>query len=144
MRVFYFLILLVLLGATAIFALQNQGLVTLRYLNRSVDCPLSLLIAIDYFVGMLTGWTVVGLIRRSPRPGFRTSTADFSPVKERITPIRRQRAAGRRRMTPPANSGGVRNEFLGPQTPKSCPRHHRRCRKHPPSPVRRSACEASE
>jgi uncharacterized integral membrane protein len=67
MRVFYFLILLALLGATAIFALQNQGPVTLRYLNRSVDCPLSLLIAIVYFAGMLTGWTVVGLIRRSLR-----------------------------------------------------------------------------
>jgi uncharacterized integral membrane protein len=67
MRVFYLLILLVLLGATAIFALQNQGAVTLRYLDRSVTSPLSLLIAVVYFVGMLTGWTFIGVLRRSIR-----------------------------------------------------------------------------
>jgi uncharacterized integral membrane protein len=67
MRGLYLLILLVLLGATTIFALQNQGTVTLRYLDRSVSSPLSLLIAIVYFVGMLTGWTVIGVVRRSIR-----------------------------------------------------------------------------
>jgi putative membrane protein len=65
MRGLYLVILLVLLGATTIFALQNQGTVTLRYLDRSVSSPLSLLIAIVYFLGMLTGWTVVGVVRRS-------------------------------------------------------------------------------
>ena len=67
MRVVYLLILLVLLGATAIFALQNQGPVTLRYLDRAVTSPLSALIAVVYFVGMLTGWTVIGVVRRSLR-----------------------------------------------------------------------------
>jgi putative membrane protein len=67
MRGFYLVILLVLLGATTIFALQNQGTVTLHYLDRSVSSPLSLLIAIVYFLGMLTGWTVVGVVRRSLR-----------------------------------------------------------------------------
>lgn len=65
MRVFYLLILLVLLGATAIFALQNQEAVTLRYLDRSVTSPLSALIGGVYFLGMLTGWTVIGVVRRS-------------------------------------------------------------------------------
>jgi uncharacterized membrane protein YciS (DUF1049 family) len=65
MRLLYLIILLLLLGATTVFALQNQELVTLRYLDRSVSSPLSLLVAIVYFVGMLTGWTVIGLVRRS-------------------------------------------------------------------------------
>jgi putative membrane protein len=65
MRGLYLLILLVLLGATTVFALQNQEAVTLRYLDRSVSSPLSLLIGIVYFSGMLTGWTVIGVVRRS-------------------------------------------------------------------------------
>ena len=65
MRVFYTLILLVFLGATAIFALQNREMVTIQYLDRSVACELSLLIGIVYLLGMLTGWTIVGLLRRS-------------------------------------------------------------------------------
>jgi uncharacterized membrane protein YciS (DUF1049 family) len=65
MRWLYLLILLVLVVATAIFAFQNQAAVTLHYLDRSVTCPLSPLIGIDYFVGMLTGWTLIGVVRRS-------------------------------------------------------------------------------
>jgi lipopolysaccharide assembly protein A len=65
MRVLYLLILLLLLGATTVFALQNQDVVTLHYLDRSVSCPLSVLVASVYFGGMLTGWTVIGLVRRS-------------------------------------------------------------------------------
>jgi uncharacterized membrane protein YciS (DUF1049 family) len=42
-------------------------MVTLRYLDRSVSSPLSLLIGVVYFLGMLTGWTVVGVVRRSLR-----------------------------------------------------------------------------
>jgi uncharacterized integral membrane protein len=65
MRWLYLIILLVLVVATAVFAFQNQEAVTLRYLDRSITCPLSLLIGIDYFVGMLTGWTLIGVVRRS-------------------------------------------------------------------------------
>jgi lipopolysaccharide assembly protein A len=65
MRVFYTLILLVFLGATAIFALQNREMVTIQYLDRNVSCELSLLIGVVYLLGMLTGWTIVGLLRRS-------------------------------------------------------------------------------
>jgi len=67
MRVIYMLILLVLLGAIGIFALQNRETITLQYLDRSVACPLALLIAIVYLLGMVSGWTVVGFLRRSLR-----------------------------------------------------------------------------
>jgi lipopolysaccharide assembly protein A len=67
MRGFYFLLLVALLGAITIFGLQNQHEITLRYLDQSVTCELSLLIAIVYFLGMLTGWTFIGVVRRSLR-----------------------------------------------------------------------------
>jgi len=67
MRFFYFIILLTLLGAIGIFAWQNQETITLLYLDRSVACPLALLIGIVYGLGMLSGWTVVGFLRRSLR-----------------------------------------------------------------------------
>ena len=67
MRVIHFLILLLLLGAIGIFALQNREVIALQYLDRSVSCQLSLLIAIVYLLGMVSGWTVVSLVRRSLR-----------------------------------------------------------------------------
>jgi putative membrane protein len=67
MRVVYLLILLLALAAVVVFALQNDETVTLRYLDRSVTCALPLLVAIVYLVGMVSGWTVLGLLRRSFR-----------------------------------------------------------------------------
>jgi uncharacterized integral membrane protein len=65
MRVIYTLILLIFLGATGVFALQNRAPVTIQYLDRSVSCELSLVIGVAYLLGMLTGWAIVGLLRRS-------------------------------------------------------------------------------
>jgi uncharacterized integral membrane protein len=55
------------LAALAIFAFQNDEIVTLQYFNRSVTLPMSLLIVVVYLLGMLSGWTVVGFLRRSWR-----------------------------------------------------------------------------
>jgi uncharacterized integral membrane protein len=67
MRVVAVLFLLILLGAIGVFALQNRETITLQYLDRSLSCPLALLIAIVYLLGMVSGWTMVGLFRRSLR-----------------------------------------------------------------------------
>ena len=67
MRIVYFLVLLIVLGAIGVFALQNRETITLQYLDRSVSCPLALLIGIVYGLGMVSGWTVVGVVRRSLR-----------------------------------------------------------------------------
>jgi len=67
MRVIYLLILLLILAAIGIFAVQNQEVVTIHYLQESVSCPLALLIAIVYLLGMMSGWTVVALVQRSLR-----------------------------------------------------------------------------
>ena len=67
MRVVYFLFLLLILAALGIFAVQNQELVTIHYLQESVSCPLALLIAIVYVLGMVSGSTLVALVQRSLR-----------------------------------------------------------------------------
>ena len=65
MRVVYFLILLIAVAAVVIFAIQNNDTVTIRYFQRSVSSSLPLLIAIVYVLGMVSGWTVVGVLKRS-------------------------------------------------------------------------------
>jgi uncharacterized membrane protein YciS (DUF1049 family) len=65
MRFFYFLVLLAILVAVGVFAWQNQGPVTLYYLDRDLTCSLSLLIGAVYLLGMLSGWTVLGFLKRS-------------------------------------------------------------------------------
>jgi uncharacterized integral membrane protein len=65
MRIIYFLILLIVLVAVIIFAVQNNDTVTLHYLDRSITSSLPVLIAAVYLLGMLSGWTVVGVLRRS-------------------------------------------------------------------------------
>jgi lipopolysaccharide assembly protein A len=67
MRVVCLLILLIVLVAVVVFAVQNNEEITLRYLDRSVSTTLPLLIAAVYLLGMLSGWTVVGFLRRSLR-----------------------------------------------------------------------------
>jgi uncharacterized membrane protein YciS (DUF1049 family) len=65
MRIVYGIILLMLLAATALFVLQNRGQVTLNYLDRTLTTSLAVLIAATYALGMITGWTVLGFLRRS-------------------------------------------------------------------------------
>jgi putative membrane protein len=67
MRVVYSLTLLLALGAVGLFAVQNREILTLKYLNWSISCPLSLLMVIVYLLGMASGWTVLGIMRLSLR-----------------------------------------------------------------------------
>jgi uncharacterized integral membrane protein len=59
------LVLLAFLGAVGLFAVQNTQTVTLRFADRTIAAPLALLAVSVYFLGMLSGWTVVGVLRRS-------------------------------------------------------------------------------
>jgi putative membrane protein len=65
MRVFYCLILLVIITAVAVFAVQNNEDVTLHYLDRQVSSSLPVLIGVVYLLGMVSGWTVVGFLKRT-------------------------------------------------------------------------------
>ena len=59
------LFLVLALAAVGVFAVQNHETVTLQYLDRSATCSLPLLVGIVYLLGMVSGWTVIGLLRRS-------------------------------------------------------------------------------
>ena len=67
MRILYLIALLLLLGAAVVFALENREPMTLEFFNQSISCPRSLMIAIVYLLGMVSGWIVVGLVRHSLR-----------------------------------------------------------------------------
>jgi putative membrane protein len=65
MRIVYGFILVVLIGAVLLFVLQNRDDVTLKYLDRTLTTSVAVLIGATYALGMITGWTVLGFLRRS-------------------------------------------------------------------------------
>jgi lipopolysaccharide assembly protein A len=67
MRVIYAILLLVFVAAVIIFAVQNNEPITIKFLGNSWEIALALVIAAAYLLGMLSGWTVVGMLRRSLR-----------------------------------------------------------------------------
>jgi len=67
MKLFYFLLLVVFIGAATVLAVQNKDPVTIKFLDRNESYPLSAVVGATYVLGMFTGWTIVGLLRRSFR-----------------------------------------------------------------------------
>ena len=65
MRFVYFLVLLLVVVPLVVFAVQNGELVQVRFLDQSISFALSLVIGIVYLLGMVSGSTLVGLLRRS-------------------------------------------------------------------------------
>ncbi len=66
-RLFYLLVLLVLVSAVAAFAYQNAGVVDVRFLTWATSAPVAAVTGAAYLLGMVSGWTVVGIFRRSLR-----------------------------------------------------------------------------
>ena len=64
-RFFYFVVFLILIGAIAIFAYQNSGAVEVQFLQWGMPTTLAVVVGASYLLGMLSGWTVVGMLRRS-------------------------------------------------------------------------------
>ena len=65
MRVIYAILLLVFVAAIIIFAVQNNEPITIKFLGNSWELALALVIAAAYLLGMLSGWTVVGIVKKS-------------------------------------------------------------------------------
>jgi putative membrane protein len=64
-RVIYFLLLVVFVGAVVIFCLQNREAISIDWLNYSVTLPVSGLVAVVYLLGMLSGGSLLSFVRRS-------------------------------------------------------------------------------
>jgi lipopolysaccharide assembly protein A len=67
MRVLYFLILVLFVGAIGLFAYQNSHTTNVTVWDRSWELPFPAVVGATYLLGMLSGWSVVGMLRRSWR-----------------------------------------------------------------------------
>ncbi len=65
MRFIYFLFLLAFTGAVAWLAYENQQTVNLTIFNKNLATNIPVLVGLSYLAGMLSGWTLVGIVRRS-------------------------------------------------------------------------------
>jgi len=65
MRALCFLFLLVFLAAIGSFAYFNQQEVSVRFYEWGMTSNVALVVGAAYLLGMLSGWTVVGMLRRS-------------------------------------------------------------------------------
>ncbi len=70
MRWLWFVVFVVFAAGVGAFAIMNRDLVPINYPDetfsvKSVHLPMALLIGGVYFLGMLTGWTVVGFLKRT-------------------------------------------------------------------------------
>lgn len=65
MRVIYAVLLLLFVAAIVVFAVQNIEPITIKFLGNSWEIALALLIAAAYLLGMFSGWTVVGIVKKS-------------------------------------------------------------------------------
>jgi 4-hydroxybenzoate polyprenyltransferase len=68
MRFLSFLFLMLFAGAVAAFAYYNQQEWTLQIpIWKSITAPGAVVIGVAYVLGMLSGWSVWGMLRRSLR-----------------------------------------------------------------------------
>lgn len=67
MKVIYGVFLVLFLAAVAVFAFQNNRPENVTFFNWSWELSFPLLVGGVYVLGMLTGWTVVGLLKKSWR-----------------------------------------------------------------------------
>ena len=65
MRLFYLLFLVVFAAAVGLLAYENRQDVALTVLDKSYQVPIAGLVGLSYVAGMLSGWTVVGILRRT-------------------------------------------------------------------------------
>jgi len=65
MKVIYLLFLLAFLAVLGIFAYYNRGETTVQFLEWSWTAPLALIAGAIYLLGMLSGGTLFGLLKRS-------------------------------------------------------------------------------
>jgi hypothetical protein len=65
MRSLCFLFLVVFAGAVGWLAYENQQGVVLKLFDQNFTTSVPILVGLTYLAGMLSGWTVVGMLRRS-------------------------------------------------------------------------------
>jgi len=74
MRYVYVILIAVLVTLTMIFSLQNLGSVTISFLSTSATLPLAVLVILVYAAGMVTGGSVLAILRSWIRRAGRRSS----------------------------------------------------------------------
>ena len=67
MRFIYLVLLILLAVVTALFALQNLQTITVSFFNWSVTLPIAVVIIGVYFLGMVSGGSVLAFLRWTVR-----------------------------------------------------------------------------
>ena len=65
MRWFYLILLLVIVTLIVVFLVENRENQTVLFFNQKITAPLSLFFVVVYFLGMWSGGTVVGFVKRA-------------------------------------------------------------------------------
>jgi uncharacterized integral membrane protein len=65
MRWVYLILLLVIVTVIVVFIAQNREDQTVTFFNQRITAPLSFIFVAVYFLGMWTGGTVVGFVKRA-------------------------------------------------------------------------------
>jgi uncharacterized integral membrane protein len=65
MRWVYLVLLLVIVTVTVVFIVQNRENETVTFFNQEITAPMSLFFVAVYFLGMWSGGTVVGFVKRA-------------------------------------------------------------------------------
>jgi uncharacterized integral membrane protein len=65
MRWVYLVLLLVIVAIVAVFVAQNREDQTVLFFNQRLTAPLSIYFVAVYFLGMWSGGTVVGFVKRA-------------------------------------------------------------------------------
>jgi uncharacterized integral membrane protein len=65
MRWVYLVLLLVIVVVIVVFIVQNHENETVTFFNQRITAPLSLYFVAVYFLGMWSGGTVVGFVKRA-------------------------------------------------------------------------------
>jgi len=64
MRIVSTAVVILLAAAVVVFCLQNLANVSVSFLGWKLDAPLAIVVAVVYFLGMLSGGWVLAFIRR--------------------------------------------------------------------------------
>src|SRR5262249_51862103 len=67
MRYFLAFVFLAFLCAIGVCAIQTRDVITVTFLTWNVSQPVAMVMVVVYVLGMLSGWSVVGFLRRSYR-----------------------------------------------------------------------------
>lgn len=89
------IVLVVLLAVVAAFAIQNPGIITVRFLNYSWPTSLLVVIVASFAVGVGGGW-LAGL------PGYFRRRSGLSAANHRIQELENELAAQKAKTPPPA------------------------------------------